>query len=44
MFRKFQELEDAVKTHDKKIQVLFKALNQLMSPTKDDKRKIGFKV
>ena len=42
--RKLSELEQHLKDHDEKIQVIFEAIRQLMLPPESTKKKIGFEV
>jgi hypothetical protein len=41
---KLSELEQHLEAHDQQIQTIFEAIRQLMSPTEQSKRPIGFKV
>ena len=41
---KLKELENRVEKHDSKIQVILQAIKQLLEPSKEPKRRIGFHV
>ncbi len=42
--RKLSELEIKIERHDEEIQNIFEAIRQLMAPTENPKRRIGFKT
>ncbi len=41
--RKLKQLEGKFEKHDEEIELIFKAIRQLMKPSETKKRKIGFK-
>ena len=42
--RKLSKLEQRFQDHDKKIEVIFEAIRQLMAPPEEKRKKIGFEV
>jgi phage regulator Rha-like protein len=42
--RKFGELEERISDHDEKIEAIFEAIRQLMTPPEKKRKKIGFEV
>ena len=42
--RKFAGLEKRIKDHDEKIETIFEAIRQLVSPPEKPRKKIGFEV
>ena len=41
---KLKELESHIQDHDEQIQVIFKAIRQIMTPPETPKKRIGFEV
>jgi hypothetical protein len=41
---KLKELENSIEDHDEKIQTIFEAIRQLMTPLEKPKKKIGFEI
>jgi hypothetical protein len=42
--RKFADLDKRIKDHDEKIEAIFEAIRQLVSPPENPRKKIGFEV